>query len=308
VSQHVDRDSDFHGVLDVSEMRQPVRDALKAYSRSFGYTETGERVSPRAGDFVSDMRRLITFNWESIVTSYLGVFEIFIQCWALNYLLTIVEAGGLWTKTQADLARQLSPKHSAHRRPGVPHILGMIDVRKAPFPDVTQGLRALPSMRSDPRTGRVIQEPVDDELNAFNAIDFWRAYRNARVHRRGVTTAAFVRGYDRFWAGTSAMFPAGMPALAASTRMTLNYRLVTSVFGVHYSVARFLNDKLLNVSAHRRGHLLAPEPYLRDRQYPKPLPPPQPLLIDGDHPASVTNIAAERVRGAWQNPWRRNDK
>lgn len=219
---------------------------------------------------------------------WVGAFEIFVQCWALNMLLAELESGRELSRSKWSLARQLSPVHTRRPPPGVPEILKC-------FPSVRRGLDALPHIFSNPVTREPIEEPIHPELTAYRSVLFWRAYRNLVVHGGGLVSGWFVDTYSKFFEAFREDYAEEvLRELEPRVRLQLPALIVPSVGTIHARAAIYLNEYLVERSVGTRGKLNPPgvdEPDLLQLDLISP-----PLLREGDHSLSFKWVSDENWR------------
>jgi hypothetical protein len=213
------------------------------------------------------------------IVGYAGLFEVFVRCWLLNYLLAKVEGQGEGALSPSEhrLALQLSPLRTKGVAPTLPMIWSGV-------PLVRDMLQQIPHVRTDPRTGQEASSPVTEALNALRTIEFWREYRNLMVHGAGMISLRFYGKHHQFVEELRALMPEISP-LAVGQRIQLRDDSFRAMSSVHYHAARRMNEELNTLSAGRRGHPHAPSPTpsLPFAEVPARA---APLLVDGDHAPS----------------------
>src|SRR5258706_3922468 len=257
------------------------RRAWKSYINSFPNTATGIKSNPSIGQFKHSLDMSVSSITEYAVISYFGLFETYMRCWALNFLLAKLENEDRslhtsWTAAERRLANSFSPI----RRGDAPNFLHICQA----IPIIKDNLEKLHHTFTDPKTGKLIEVPVTPKLNAFQVIDFWRSWRNLLVHSSGMVNAKFYYKYAEFWVDFKSIFSA-MPDFEIGKRLVLNDWTFRAMTTVHYRAAKSLGNVLKEISHERRGHSLAPNPAKKDGQLsydeiPEHLPS---LLIQGDH-------------------------
>ena len=207
-----------------------------------------------------------------------SLFETFIQCWALNFLLGKLETGDAWTIAERRLAQRFWPLGSSGTIPSFPQILHAI-------PSVQEWLTCLPHITRR-LTGEDVDEPIDSTLTALSVLLFWRAYRNLVVHSQGRVSNAFLRRHGVVAESLRRYFP-HVPELRSGRRLIYTRPVVVAAATTHYKAAVFLSEQLVTLSGNRRGHgvvlteLVGPISEDEERQKTPP------LLTAGDHEASV---------------------
>ena len=262
--------------------------AWRRYERSYEKAASQGLMRPSAADATTDLRQALYHTREWVISAYVGAFELFVQCWALNYLLARLESptSGGWTREERMLAIAMSPVHrKALHRPTWPQIVRAL-------PHVRDRLSAIPHVYTDIRTGEVIEVPAHDQLNCYRTMEFWREFRNCSVHDGGIASNRFVERCGEFFELLRLPYAEFVPPLRAGRRLEFWDQLVVAVMTVHYKAAAWMMRYLVEVSTGRRGHLNAPGPVLGDQYYPK-RPESPPLLIVGDHAESLSAISRE---------------
>lgn len=251
--------------------------AWQAYRQSLGRDPvTGEYRAPCVSDVLGDVENVVAGVRGATVLRLVSAFETFLQCWALNYLISKLERGLLWTNEDRILAVKLSPVHSAEPEPSGAFILRCL-------PSVQAVLRKVPPFVRHGKTGVSLMQPDPPELNALTAVQFWIALRNLVVHRRGWVSTRFEKKYAVMW---SLLLGDRMhiPRLTAGRRIKLYHELVDRASANVYRAALALSDELETESKGRRGHPWAPS--TRPNAAPNPPPQPGPFLMEGDHELS----------------------
>jgi hypothetical protein len=106
---------------------------------------SGLRREPTVEVALRSLQQSIASLTEYATVSYCGLFETYIQCWALNFLLAELENGKGWTVEERALAQKFSPLVSTH-------LPSFYDVCALP---IEQTLRTVPHVFVNPRTGRI---------------------------------------------------------------------------------------------------------------------------------------------------------
>jgi len=262
------------------------------YDRSYEAARRAGKVRPSLADIARDMRSALHRVRETSIIAYAGLFELFVQCWALNVLLARLETGArrALTNAEEEMAMLLSPLHNKGRLPTWP------DIVRA-FPEVQAGLGALPHVFTDLKTGAPVVVPTEPELNCLRTLIFWRRFRNMVIHADGHVSEAFVAREGAFYERMCRPF-VGVGRLAAGRRVKMWDALVMAVGTTHYRAAVWMRDWLIRMSDERRGHLDAPAPFKREGVYLDSYVPGPALLVDGDHEPSFVWAEKKRNRGA----------
>jgi hypothetical protein len=255
--------------------------AWRQYRRALGSSQ--QPRNPESGDVVADVEGAVVLVRRAAIVSHIGNLELFLQCWMLNMLLTRVERGATWSEHERAIACRLSPVH----RPVTPPTMGQL-------------VRALPEIERDLREtvfslSRVAPSPQgpQTEIDLFAALDLWIGVRNLIVHRDGWLSSYFVEQkgpvFNLIFSGLE-----HIGKLVAMRRLPVFNDMVREVQRVTYMVAGRLNQRLVEESCQRRGHLAAPDTY-RLYEPGEELPTPRPLLLMGDHPPSLAWVAENRA-------------
>src|SRR5690606_26292245 len=93
--------------------------------------------TPTVSDVLGDVENVVVGVRGATLLRLVSLFESFLQCWALNYLLDKLERGVLWTNEDRILALKLSPVHSIEPEPSGAFILRCL-------PDLQTLLRKVP--------------------------------------------------------------------------------------------------------------------------------------------------------------------
>lgn len=252
---------------------------------------------------------------EYAVTSEIDLFESYLQCWALNWLLSKLETGIPWTQAERDLAQlfneveesdaeadashfdpvapidgDLDAKPPSNRnpkgkksRPLVPSMIGILNR----IDDARNILNVQPHVR---RQKRPLLEGADARgLTSLETILFWKEWRNLLVHAGGIVPEVFYYKYRSFWERFKACFE-HVGDFYPGERLSMKVATFKAVASAFFMAAEHLKDLLTDksVEGHRRGHMHAPRPV--DRRKYKPLEAQAKeygrLLIEGDHPRS----------------------
>lgn len=235
--------------------------------------------TPVARDVALDLSQSLYPLRRDTIVRYSAVFETFAQCWALNYLLALIEGGREWSRSQRRLAEDFSPEHGTDTLPTLPRILDV-------FPFLQDGLSKLPAFTTSDRSDRDTPEAVTSEVNALEAVTSWRAVRNLVVHRGGMLSLRFLDRHGAFFEWLRGHYPYMLP-LEVGNSFLFYDDVVRAVFAVHSRAASWMSDVLEEVSVGRRGHPLAPGPKPSEVFFPDVPPPAPPLLTDGDHAPSL---------------------
>jgi hypothetical protein len=216
------------------------------------------------------------FVQQAAIVTYAAMFETYILCWTLNYLLAHLESGASLDRAGVSLADTFSRR---------PRHLNAPDALQA-FPLIWQSLASLPHVFLDRMTGQKVEEPVDNELNARSVVLFWREYRNNVVHHGSLVTDSFAKRQARTWERLRQSVGGHLVAMRIGDRLQFNDTIVRAALATHYRAAHWLVEPLVNLSSGRRGHTLAPAPP-QEGTVVGPDFVPGALLLPGDHGPSL---------------------
>ena len=180
---------------------------------------------------------------EFALIKHVSLFESFVQCWALNYLLAKLEAKEPWSPAEQRLARRFWPIPNDAGAPSQPTILSAM-----PFAQtwLRQSSHVFRDRVASDQTGLV------NPLNALDVLAFWRAYRNVAIHRGGVVSARFLGRYYAIWERYRVEFP-GLSQLRKGEQLRFSEELLVAVCTTQHKSASVLNEKLREMSGERRG-------------------------------------------------------
>jgi hypothetical protein len=221
------------------------------------------------------------FLKENTVISSYALFERYVNCWLLNYLLLKLESGLNWDPLEIGFAKQISPIHGSKSSPNLARMMSAVPALR----------NALCNLNHD---GTEISPEITagTQFTAFDSISFWRHYRNCSVHNGGFCTPRFFAQQKQYWLHclrryTRDEFKSRKP-LPLSSELLIHCRITV------YRAARALELGLETMSGGRRGHPWAPAP----RPTEQSIPPndSSPLLMAGDHELSLRWHADEEFR------------
>lgn len=255
--------------------------AWKSYQSSFRAKKGDQECRPTIGDIERDLAPSVYAVREYAVVQISGLFEAFVQCWAANYLIAILEADEKWTKSQSFLADEyLSSARNDKILPYAPRIFDS-------FHHEIQKLRSTPHIFSDPKSKTPVEKPVNNELNALRVVFFWRSFRNCIVHTGGVVDERFVKKNYDFFEMLREPYADILAPLAVGRRLQLPDAIYYAMTTTHKRAAIMLNDQLIEKSNRRRGLVYLPEEEklepenFSEKTYVKP------MFIPGDHLVSL---------------------
>lgn len=271
-----------------SEAGPVARKAWNSYRDYWRRRHQQPQGQPSLATIASDLAPALYAVRESTLVRWSSIFETFVQCWALNMLLAVLENGQTMSRHQLRIARWLSPVHTPRTPPpSVPRILDA-------FPDVAKILDQLPHITTDPSSRALVNVPVHSELTALRVILFWREFRNLLVHRNGRLPAAFCERWRCLFDELRRPYAEFMRPLEPTHRVQLPSMIVPAYATTHNKVAKRMNEILTSSASERRGRVVPAgeeEPVVLDLM----LRPP-PMLMDGDHPQSLEWERDEALR------------
>ena len=252
--------------------------AWRGFELSYPLDERGKRRIPEMSGIAEELKAAIYNLRRASISSYVSLFETYFHCWVLNYLLAKLENGTSWTSDEREVAKLMSPVHTSDHTPGWPRILRML-------PEIKDGLRRLPHISNNPETGEEVVEPVDEMLNAYQTMLFWREFRNLVVHSGGIVSGAFFSRHHEFFKHLRRPYISYMPDMELGRTVSLYDDVFRATATVHYNAALWLNDFLEQFSNYRRGHPFAPQKKPKHFHFSKRHVP-EKLLLEGDHELS----------------------
>jgi len=217
----------------------------------------------------------------STVVLQFTLFEQYLQCWLLNYLLAKLENQQPLQKNEEILSYQLSPFESKKLHKMQPNLAKIM----YEIPALREALINLDCNGS--------QKTEPSEFSSFDAINFWRQYRNALVHNRGYCTPKLYENQINYWNNYMAQFSAKDKFIERES-LPLSDELLRHCNNVIYNAARALEGVLFSESNQRRGHPWAPNPKPANEET---LPEfAGRLLVEGDHTTSYLWSSDENFR------------
>lgn len=262
---HSRGESTLAGFLGKKRLKQVPGRAFRSYRKAFGVTK------PSVGDFAHDLKDGVQFVREATVILYVGMFETFVACWALNMLLAKLEHNS-WEEGERIVAEEMSPIHHSKRfKQG--HLLPSLSFLIRSFPDVIRDLeQAVPAGMSE-SYGSLSSKTV----NVYRAMLFWKDYRNLCVHRSRVLSKGFCGRWSEIWNALRNR-NRKIPKLEAGQQLCLYDDVVRSLFSDLQMAAELMNKRLVGLSTNDRGTV----PPVPEKGQLTPFP----LLQEGDHSLS----------------------
>jgi hypothetical protein len=265
--------------------------SAKRYWRDYELSQTKTNLEGVVrGPIYSEARKDLLVAQEALrrgsLISIFSLFEAFIHCWALNYLLARLESGFEWTKEESLIARGLSPVHGVKLPPNVSKITNAITLIRASLQKVDANGRAPDNEKFQ-----------DNGFCLFDSLNFWRSLRNNIVHNRGFCTPRLFERYSQYWETCLSEYK--RDSFIERERLTVSPELLRKYHVVIYKSALTMEEALRLMSGDRRGHPFAP--------LPKPLDTSQPpkyserLLVAGDHSLSLAWHTDSTLREKYKN-------
>jgi hypothetical protein len=245
------------------------------FKRGSSPPEDQEETNRSPELFLNAVAEADAFVQQAAVVMYTAMFETYVLCWAMNYLLAHLESGARLSGAAASLAETFSdrPRHL-----NAPQALQT-------FPQIWSGLASVPHVFTNRKTGEPVEAVLDGGLNARDVVLFWRAYRNNVVHHGGLVTDSFVEQHTTVWDLLRSPYR-GLVTMHVGSPLQFNDDVVRAALAVHYRAAHWLREPLVTLSGGRRGHVLAPAPPDENAVVGSDFVPPR-LLLPGDHPPSM---------------------
>lgn len=264
--------------------------AYQRYRKMFTRNREAGELRPSLRDYHWSAKGAL-FEWrKSTIVSIAGMFETYVQCWALNVLLAKLEGGLLWSQDEREVARELSPVHRTRSS-----IITWRAIMKR-MPATVQSLSGLPNMSLNRSSGEIGARPVSAEDNCLRTIDLWRDYRNLVVHAGGLVSNAFRNRQGKTFDLLRQQYGEEVGPLTTGSRVPLWPGLIPAVARVHGVAADWMRAHLMELSQEKRGHPDAPGS-AKESYYCSEYKPVGRLLIAGDHAPSVQwEIEANRRR------------
>jgi hypothetical protein len=250
------------------------RRAWKNYVKSIiKRDQEGNPQNPMYGNLKHDLimsERAVRF---STFISSMTLFEGYMNCWLVNYLLAKLEADLPLNKAEREFARQISPVHGQGSPPNIAKILTSIPLIKECLGTSKDG------NQSENGASSTCIKSWGQEFTLMDRIFFWLQHRNCIIHNGGICTPRFYDNYYSFW--QCSMSDMHKDDFKKRFPLTMSIELLHQCRFDTYKAARSLDRSLCQMSLSRRGHPWAPNPPPNeDIMPPKDAPE---LLLDGDH-------------------------
>ena len=219
----------------------------------------------------------------STLVRSMTLFESYMNCWLLNYILCKLELGQTLTKLELEFAHMTSPVHGSGTPPNIAKILKE--------PTVVNVL--------DDRSGKTEYAGTvgHEKYSLLDHAFFWIHYRNCLVHNGGLCTPRTFNRHKEFWSDCMVEFD--RDRFEERVPLTLSFELLHRCrFNIYQSVGR-MESRLREISQERRGHPWAPSPFPSGGDV---IPPPDApaMLLAGDHELSLKWCTEEKFRERFQ--------
>jgi len=164
---------EFLGVKNNDISRRAWKNYTKAIYKRNG---EGEIQNPAYGHTTHDLIMCNEILKFSTFVRSMTLFESYLNCWLLNYLLCKLELGQSLNRSETEFARQSSPVHGLGTPPNVAKILTTVTLVKTALGDI---------FGNRPDTGDSEKSDDTNENRNFSLFDkmfFWVHYRNCIIH------------------------------------------------------------------------------------------------------------------------------
>lgn len=252
---------------------------VKSHDQSL--LDEGGPTGAELAEAVRPMQRTLR---HALLAAYVSVFDHYVVCWALNYLLARLENKEGWTTSERWLAHELSPRGHANCDCKNKKNLGR-NPYGVHFPDTLRILKIVGVQNL------VLKEPALSDttgvtrVDAWTSLDYWRQFRNHVVHKGSFDTRGLAAD-TKVWADLVHVAAATTRIKGGNPLPAPDY-LLPACFGTHYRLAAWLQKFLINVSHQRRGHYYSPGPKPAGPVHVPKRGRPKPMLLDGDHATSL---------------------
>jgi hypothetical protein len=254
------------------------RRAWKNYAKAISKrNREGKFQNPQYGHTKHDLIMCDEILKFSTFVRSMTLFESYVNCWLMNYLLCKLELGERFNRFETEFARQLSPVHGAGTPPNITKILTSVSLIENTLGDI---------LGNRPETSNLEESDETNEPTKFSLFDkmfFWVQFRNCIIHNGGLCTPRLFNKYQELWLDcmsefTRDRFEERFPLTLSSE---LLHRCRLNIYHAGIALERSLKD----MSHGRRGHSWAPgERPSEDVPPPKDAPE---MLLDGDHELSL---------------------
>lgn len=259
-----------------------------AYKRSFPRPPNEPPIHPTVKQVLLDLQLLIPAFTEYAIISYSSLFEAYIQCWALNHLLSVLENDKQWTQEERHLAMSFCPILNDG------HIPTVLKIGTA-IPFLVEGLSKLPHVQTNQENNNELESPITPNLNAWRTILFWRDWRNLLIHRSGLISRQFFDKHYVFYEEYKANYPF-MPDLRVGEKLELTDSIFIGIVATHYKASIWANQQLEINSVGKRGHPYAPNKKPEGKYWVNPPLRSPLLLLEGDQEQSLQWVNDKEFR------------
>lgn len=246
------------------------------YHKSFGKIENKLVFDPKLSDVAEDLRRSINYVNQMSCVRAMGIFESFLQSWFLNDVLADLEMNQEISEKRAELCERFNPL-LFDKVPSARAIINASDL----------GADFLSEL-SPYKDGSKIDPNID---NCKEHLNFWFEFRNLVIHRDGFCTSAFFDRFGKVYDMIRTKIKLGR-GLQPKQPLPMDNQLYFAQSDTLRVICLKLNEKLKKKSLLRRGHPHAPGPEVKfiGNVYSPP------LLMEGDHVASVNYVKSDEYR------------
>jgi hypothetical protein len=207
----------------------------------------GKLQSPAYGHVGHDVLMSKDILRYSTLVRSMTLFEQYVSCWLLNYLICKIEIGQKWNPVESEFARQISPVHGAGTPPQIFKVLNSINLIKESLGNLVHPSHSTGKSRS---------------YFLLHHMHFWVHYRNCVIHNGGLCTPRTYNRHLPFWLEEMAEF--SRDKFRERYPLSLSFELLHRCrFTIYHSVLaleKALEKALEEMSLGRRGHPWAPEP------------------------------------------------
>lgn len=248
------------------------RRAWKSYANAQLRRNRGGVIQkPAYGHFKHDLIMSNEILKFSTLVRSITLFESYVNCWLLNYLLCKLELGQVWTKTEYAFARQTSPVHGDGTPPNISKVL--------------TGTSEIADVLGEKDVDEAFAGNIGhDRYSLLDHMFFWLHYRNCLVHNGGLCTPRTFNRHKTFWADCMTEFT--RDRFEERVPLTLSFELLHRCrFNIYKAVGR-LEYRLREISQGRRGHPWSPAPFPLEENVIPPRDAPA-MLVEGDHTLSL---------------------
>ena len=254
------------------------RRAWKNYAKAINKrNREGQIQNPAYGHTKHDLIMCDEILKFSTFVRSMTLFESYVNCWLLNYLLCKLELGEALNRSEGEFARQSSPVHGLGTPPNITKILTSVTLVESTLGDIFDNRPSTGNPEPSDRTNE------NANLSLFDEMFFWVQYRNCIIHNGGLCTPRLFNKYQHLWLGCMSEFT--RDRFEERVPLTLSIELLHRCRLNIYHAAIALEDSLKTMSRGRRGHSWAPGERPQEEIAP-PKDAPE-MLLEGDHDLSL---------------------